>query len=169
MAPTLLRAALRSSLQSSAAICQISMSSPARPAALAPAQMCARLAKGRRRALQQRLDEGYAFRQLVRARFCQSHILGAAVSSADAEHGACIRDVVARDHRRRHPGIHGISRRVGNADHGVAVAVGALGELLAKVEGVGPEEETNLHLPLSTRHRVIAAARSLRLFAKTTA
>jgi len=160
--------------------------------------MRARPAKGRGRAFQQRLDEGDPFRQLVRARLRQSDILGAAVSSADAEHRASIRDVVergdrgradrgvpgdeigdaernartprdARDHRRRHPRVHGVSRRVGNADHGIAVAVGALGKLIAKIEGVGPEEETNLHLPLSTRHRVIAAARSLRVFAQTAA
>src|SRR6266700_4201581 len=48
-------------------------------------------------------------------------------------------------------------------------ATRALGELLAKIEGVGPEEETNLHLPLSTRHRLIEAAHSLRLFAETAA
>jgi hypothetical protein len=41
MAPTLPRAILRSSLQSSAAICQISISSSARPAALAPSAMSA--------------------------------------------------------------------------------------------------------------------------------
>src|SRR5215831_11481749 len=33
---------------------------------------------------------------------------------------------------------------VSNADHGIAVTVGALGELLAQVKGVGPKEETNL-------------------------
>src|SRR5262245_49034286 len=70
----------------------------------------------------------------------------------------------ARDHRRRHPGIHGVSRRVGNADHGIAVAIGALGKLLAQVERVGPEEETNLHVAFSIGHGFISAARSLAVF-----
>src|SRR5258708_11503219 len=106
--------------------------------------------------------------------FASPTFLGAAMSGADAEHGASVRDVVERgdrggadggmaadeigdadrnaraaagacDNRRRHPGIHGIARRVGDADHGVAVAVGALGEPLAQLGRVGPEEEANLH------------------------
>src|SRR6516165_11171204 len=52
--------------------------------ALDPRQMRARPAKGRGRALQQRLDERHTFRELALARLRQSDILGAAVSSADA-------------------------------------------------------------------------------------
>src|SRR5262245_6530367 len=161
--------------------------------ALVPRQMRARPAKARGRALQQRLDEGYPFRELARARLRQPDILGAAVAGADAQHGASVRHMVergdrgrgdrgmagkqisdadrnaraardTRDHRRRHTWIHGVSRRVGNADHGIAVAVGALGKLLAQIERVGPEEETDLHVALSIRHGFVPGARSLAVF-----
>src|SRR4029079_17697128 len=52
----------------------------------------------------------------------------------------------ARDERCRPPGIHGVAGRVGDADHCIAIAVGALRELFAEVEGGGPKEETDLHL-----------------------
>src|SRR6516162_3255448 len=161
--------------------------------ALDPRQMRACRAKGRGLTLQQRLDERHALRELARARLRQPDILGAAVAGTDAQHGASVRHVVkrgdrgrgdrgmpgeqigdadrnaraargARDHRRRHPWIHGVSRRVGNADHGIAVAIGALGELLAQVKRVGPEEETNLHVALSMGYGFMPGARSLAVF-----
>ena len=143
--------------------------------ALDPRQMRGGGAERRRLTLQQRLDEGDAVRELFRLRLGEADVPGAAVPGADAEHRASIRHMVergdrrrahgrmprqeighaerdprplrgARDDRRRHPRVHGIAGRVGDADHRVAVAVRAFGELLAKVERVGPEEETDLHL-----------------------
>src|SRR5262249_28984229 len=231
MAPTLLRAALRSSLQSSAAICQISTSSGGRPAALAPAMICAsesrmlsvarpRLAKApspaapaacsglgceaARKTGGARLIHGRwavaapsvagsprsrvlmnvtpSARSLARD-FCSptffvplwpapmprtarpfptwsSEAIAGGPDGGGAEGGMPGREVGdaerdarpprgPRHHRRRHPGVHRVARRVGDADHGVAVAIGPLGERLAELEGVGPEEEANLHLALA--------------------
>src|SRR5436305_11846161 len=50
----------------------------------------------------------------------------------------------AGDDRRRHPGVHGVARRVGDADHGIAVPVRALSEPLAQLGRVRPEEEAKL-------------------------
>src|ERR1043166_6163285 len=224
MAPTLPRATSRSSLQSSAAICQISTSSGDRPAAAAPLRVWAwggwvfsvltpkstktptrvggaarRLErarmgsrqKHRRRTLdprqmrgggaqrcglacEQRLDEGDAFAEFLGVRLRQADVARAAVPGADAEQRASVRHLIERrdrrraygrmarqeighaqrdprpargerNDRRRHPGVHGVAGRVGDADHGIAVAVGALGKLWAKLGRVRPEEETDLH------------------------
>ena len=96
------------------------------------------------------------------------------MASADPKHRATVRDVIersyrsgadcrmpgqqigdaerhlgplrsTRNHRCRDPGIHGVSWRVGDADHCVAIAVRALGELFTEVKSVGPEEEPDLH------------------------
>src|SRR5215467_5244133 len=150
--------------------------------ALDPRQMRVRAAKVSRLAAQQRLDEGDAVRELVGARFRKAHVLGAAVAGADPEQRAPVREEIERGDRgradggmtgqqighaernaraaaaarhdcRRDPRVHGVSRRVGDADHGVAVAVGALGEPLAKLRRVRPKEETNLHSPSACNER----------------
>ena len=154
-----------------------------------PWQMRACRAEGCRRARQQRLDERDSFRQILGARLRESDVLGAAVAGADAEHGATVGDVIergdrgrahrrmtgqqigdanshsralggARDQRGRHPRIHRIAGRVGDADHRIAVAVRALGKLFAEIEVVRPEEETNLHLALflGVEFRIAAAS-----------
>jgi len=51
-----------------------------------------------------------------------------------------------RHHRGRHPWVQLRCRRVGNADHDVAVAVRALRQLFAEIERIGPEKETNFHV-----------------------
>ena len=145
--------------------------------ALDPWQMCACRAERGRLALQQGLDEGHAFGEILGARLRQAHILGAAVAGADAEHRAAVGDVIERGdrrrahrgmpgeeigdaerdpralrgaghHRGRYPRVHRVSGRIGDADHRVAVAVGALSEFFAQIEVIRPEEETNLHLAL---------------------
>ena len=145
--------------------------------ALDPRQMCACRAERGRLALQQGLDEGHAFREILGAGLRQSHVLGAAVTGADAEHRAAVGDVIERcdrrrahrgmpgeeigdaerdpralrgagHHRGRYPRVHRVSGRIGDADHRVAVAVCALSEFFAQIEVIRPEEETNLHLAL---------------------
>src|SRR5262245_21032040 len=74
----------------------------------------------------------------------------------DADRHACA-PAAASDDRGRHPGIHGISRRVGNADHGIAIAVGAMSEPLAQFRRVGPEEETYLHVAVPASVSACAA------------
>lgn len=126
-------------------------------------------------AFQKLLDERDAVGEVFCCGLRQSDVLRAAMAGANAEHGTAVRDMVERgnrrgadcrmtrqeigdaksnprplrgtcNHRRRHPGVHRISGRIGDADHCIAMAVGALGEPFAKVESIGPEEEPDLHL-----------------------
>ena len=142
---------------------------------LDPRQMGGRSAQRCRFALQQRLDECHTVGELRRLRFGQPDVAGTAVPGANPERGAAVRDQVERGNRRsahrrmprqqigdtdrnprtlrgaRHqrrgdPGIHGIPWGVGDADHGVAVAVGALGEPFTQIGRIGPEKEAYLHL-----------------------
>src|SRR5262249_54756836 len=89
--------------------------------ALDPRQMCARSGKRRRLPAQQRLDEGDAIRELVRARLREPHVLGAAVSGADAEQGAPVRDVVERGDRGRADGGMAADQ-IGDADRNARAA-----------------------------------------------
>ena len=91
-------------------------------------------------------EDGPAIREAIEGSDCGRADGGMAaeqISDTDRHARAA---AASRDDGRRHPRVHGVSRCVGNADHGIAVAVGALGEPLAEFGAVGPEEETNLHI-----------------------
>src|SRR5262249_20312475 len=64
------------------------------------------------------------------------------IGHADRDAGVCRRP---RNERRRDPWVHRIAGRVGNADHRIAVAVGARGHAFDKIERVRPEEKADLH------------------------
>jgi hypothetical protein len=50
-----------------------------------------------------------------------------------------------RHQRSRDPGVHGVARRVGNADHVVTQALGALGNTPDEIGNEGPEQEPDAH------------------------
>ncbi len=124
---------------------------------------------------QQRLDEGDALPELLRGRIATAEVLRSTVARTDAENGAALDDLIDRGdrsgadsgvaghnvcHAKRHarlfgharregcgnPGIHRFPRRIGDADHIVAISVRAIGKVFDQSGIVGPEEEADFHI-----------------------